>query len=123
MAVHISPALLATKPIQFGTDGWRGLIAADFTFERVMQVAPRAAQVLSQHYGEGTCRTVVVGYDRRFLSEEFAQVAGEAIQAAGFDVLFAEGYAPTPAFSWAAKQHNALGAIVITASHNPGVYS
>ncbi|HEY9816211.1 MAG TPA: phosphoglucomutase/phosphomannomutase family protein [Candidatus Obscuribacterales bacterium] len=123
MAVHISPALLAAKPIQFGTDGWRGLIAADFTFERVIQVAPRAAHVLSQHYGEGTCRTVVVGYDRRFLSEEFAQVAGETIQAAGFDVLFAEGYAPTPAFSWAAKQHNALGAIVITASHNPGVYS
>jgi phosphomannomutase len=123
MAVHISPALLAQKPIQFGTDGWRGWIAADFTFERVMHVAPRAAQVLLERYGDTGTRTVVVGYDRRFLSEEFAQVAAEAIQAAGFDVLVADGYAPTPALSWAAKQFNALGAIVITASHNPGAYS
>lgn len=123
MAVHLSPAILAQRPIQFGTDGWRGLIAADFTFERVMRVAPLAAQVLAQHYGDSSQRLVVVGYDRRFLSEQFAQVAAEAIQAAGFDILFADGYAPTPAFSWAAKQHNALGAIVITASHNPGVYS
>jgi phosphomannomutase len=68
-------------------------------------------------------RTIVVGYDRRFLSEEFAQATAEAVRAAGFDVLLSEGYAPTPAFSWAAKQMNALGALVITASHNPGKYS
>ncbi|MCU0524147.1 MAG: phosphoglucomutase/phosphomannomutase family protein [Elainella sp. Prado103] len=122
MAAHVSPASLATKPIAFGTDGWRGVIAADFTFERVMQVAPLAAQALAQSYGDSS-RTVIVGYDRRFLSEEFARAAAESISAAGFEVLFAEGYAPTPAFSWAAKQQNALGAIVITASHNPGMYS
>ncbi|MBD1859893.1 phosphoglucomutase/phosphomannomutase family protein [Leptolyngbya sp. FACHB-1624] len=112
------------NPIQFGTDGWRGVIAADFTFDRVMSVAPIAAQVLSEVYGAETgSNTVIVGYDRRFLSEEFARSAAESIRKAGFDILFSESFAPTPAFSWAAKKLNALGAIVITASHNPGNYS
>lgn len=123
MAVHPSPSSFISKPIKFGTDGWRGLIAADFTFERVAKVAPLAAIALEQLYGQNSSKTIIVGYDRRFLSENFAQVAAEAIQAAGFDVLLSEMYAPTPAFSWAAKAQNALGAIVITASHNPGVYS
>jgi phosphomannomutase len=122
MAASLSPVSFAKKPISFGTDGWRGMIAADFTVERVVQVAPRAAIALQQFYG-GESRTVIVGYDRRFLSPEFAQAAAESIQAAGFDVLLSEGYAPTPAFSWAAKQKQALGAIVITASHNPAAYS
>lgn len=123
MAVHLSPASLVTKPITFGTDGWRGVIAADFTFERVMQVAPVAAHALAEAYGSNGSRTIIVGYDRRFLSEEFAQVTAEAVRAAGFDVLLSDTYAPTPAFSWAAKEQNALGALVITASHNPGIYS
>jgi phosphomannomutase len=123
MATHLSPASLVAKPITFGTDGWRGIIAADFTFERVMRVAPVAAQALAQTYGDNGSRMVVVGYDRRFLSEEFARATAEAVQAAGFDVLLSETYAPTPAFSWAAKQQNALGAMVITASHNPAIYS
>ncbi len=123
MAAHVSPASLTAKPIAFGTDGWRGVIAADFTFERVMQVAPLAALALAQTYGDNPSRTIVVGYDRRFLSEEFAQAVAEAVSKAGFEVLLSEGYAPTPAFSWAAKQQNALGALVITASHNPGMYS
>lgn len=124
MAVHPSPASFATKPITFGTDGWRGLIAADFTFERLIRVAPLAAKALEKEYGsKAGNRTIVVGYDRRFLSEEFAQATAEAVQAAGYDVLLSESYAPTPAFSWAAKQHDALGALVITASHNPGGYS
>ena len=124
MAASISPAALIGKPIKFGTDGWRGIIAADFTFERVALVAPLAAHALLQTYGDTTdSRTVIVGYDRRFLSEDFASVAAQAVQDAGFNVLLSEGYAPTPAFSWAAKDQNALGAIVITASHNPGAYS
>lgn len=124
MAVPPSPASFVVKPITFGTDGWRGLIAADFTFERVMRVAPAAAQALADAYGETTSsRTIIVGYDRRFLSPEFAQAAAEAVQAAGFDVLLSDTYAPTPAFSWAAYSLKALGALVITASHNPGGYS
>ena len=114
----------ASRPIAFGTDGWRGVIAADFTFERVMRVAPLAAKVLETTYGSQiNSRTIIVGHDRRFLSPEFARTVAEVVQAAGYDVVLTEGYAPTPAFSWAAKQQNALGALVITASHNPAAYS
>lgn len=111
------------NPIKFGTDGWRGVIAADFTFERVAMLAPIAARVLADNYGEiASNRTVIVGYDRRFMAEDFALVTAQALQEAGFDVLLSECFAPTPAFSWAAKAHDALGAIVMTASHNPAAY-
>lgn len=115
--------VFSPNPIKFGTDGWRGRIAADFTFERVAQVAPIAAQVLAANYGQvANNRLVIVGYDRRFMAEQFAQTVAEAVQAVGFDVLLAEDYAPTPAFSWAAKAQDALGALVLTASHNPAEY-
>lgn len=114
---------IAVNPIKFGTDGWRGIIAADFTFDRVTLVAPLAAKVLAQVYG-GTAgnRQIIIGYDRRFMAETFARKAAEAVRDAGFDVLLSQSYAPTPAFSLAAKQLNALGALVMTASHNPGPY-
>lgn len=112
------------RPIKFGTDGWRGVIADNFTFERLALVAPVAARVLAETYGSSTSnQTIVVGYDRRFLSEEFAETVAEVVQAAGFDVLLSTSYAPTPAFSWVAHHRGALGALVITASHNPGKYS
>ncbi|MBF2033941.1 MAG: phosphoglucomutase/phosphomannomutase family protein [Leptolyngbyaceae cyanobacterium T60_A2020_046] len=124
MAIALSPSAFIDKPIKFGTDGWRGMIAADFTFGRVAHVAAIAAHVLKQCYGAQTgSNTVIVGHDRRFLSPEFAHTAAEAIAAAGFDVMLTEGFAPTPAFSWAAKSQGALGAIVITASHNPAAYN
>lgn len=111
------------KPIKFGTDGWRGVIAADFTYERVAKVAPAAAKVLAEVYGEAAqSQTIIVGYDRRFMAEEFARTAAEALLEAGFEVLLSQTYAPTPAFSWAANDRKALGAIVITASHNPAPY-
>lgn len=114
---------IAAHSIKFGTDGWRGVIAADFTFERLALVAPAAAKVLAGVYGDSTgSNTIIVGYDRRFMAEEFAKKTAEVVKAAGFDVMLSESYAPTPAFSWAAKQQNALGALVITASHNPGNY-
>ncbi|MDR9405199.1 MAG: phosphoglucomutase/phosphomannomutase family protein, partial [Halothece sp. Uz-M2-17] len=110
-------------PIQFGTDGWRGVIAADFTFARVCHLAPIAAQVLAESYSHlAQNRLVIIGYDRRFLAEEFAQAAAEAVQAAGFNVYLANTYAPTPALSWAVKAYSALGALVLTASHNPAQY-
>ena len=119
-----SNCVTTINPIKFGTDGWRGLIAADFTFERVVFVAPLAAQVLKETYGPSTgSNTIIVGFDRRFLSEEFAMTVAKTIQASGFDVVLSECFAPTPAFSWAAKSMTALGAFVITASHNPGGYS
>ncbi|MDB9525909.1 phosphoglucomutase/phosphomannomutase family protein [Oscillatoria sp. CS-180] len=124
MAIALSPSAFIDKPIKFGTDGWRGMIGADFTFGRVFHVAQVAAQVLKQCYGEETgSNTVIVGHDRRFLSPEFARTAAEAITQVGFDVLLTDAFAPTPAFSWAAKDTGALGAIVITASHNPAAYN
>ncbi|AFY69162.1 phosphoglucomutase/phosphomannomutase alpha/beta/alpha domain I [Thalassoporum mexicanum PCC 7367] len=114
-----------TPPIRFGTDGWRGVIAAEFTFDRLALVAPVAAQVMAETFGDQSAQPnlIIVGYDRRFLSPEFAQSVADAVSQAGFDVLLANGYAPTPAFSWAAFEQKALGALVITASHNPAIYS
>jgi len=113
----------AASPIKFGTDGWRGVIAADFTIERVARVAPLAAEALAQEFGASTgSRTILVGYDRRFMAEDFARVAAEAIQAIGYRVKLSDCYAPTPVFSWIAHHEQALGAIVLTASHNPGRY-
>ncbi|NJR67571.1 MAG: phosphoglucomutase/phosphomannomutase family protein [Synechococcales cyanobacterium CRU_2_2] len=121
---HVPPSFQPPGPIIFGTDGWRGIIAEDFTFERLYRAACAAARVLKEVYGESTgSNTVIIGYDRRFLSEEFAHTTATAARAVGLDVLMSESYAPTPAFSLAAKDRNALGALVITASHNPGTYS
>ncbi len=119
----VSPSTFVGKAIKFGTDGWRGIIAADFTFDRVGKVAALAAQVLEKTYGSNGSKTVIVGYDRRFLSPDFARYAAESIAAAGYEVMLSECFAPTPAFSWAAFDQKALGAIVITASHNPAAYN
>jgi phosphomannomutase len=108
------------NPIKFGTDGWRGVIAADFTFERVAKLAPLCATVLRE--SNPNSNLMIVGYDRRFMAEDFARLTAETLQESGFDVLLSDSFAPTPAFSWAAKAHNALGALVLTASHNPAKY-
>jgi phosphomannomutase len=113
----------ATASIKFGTDGWRGIIAGDFTFDRVAMVAPIAAAVLADKYGDRVRqRAIAVGYDRRFMAADFARVAASALCQAGYDVWLAEGFAPTPALSWVAYNEGLLGALVLTASHNPGQY-
>ncbi|MFN6462699.1 MAG: phosphoglucomutase/phosphomannomutase family protein [Nostoc sp. DedVER02] len=114
---------VVANSIKFGTDGWRGIIGDEFTFERLALVAPVAAKVLYDTYFSTVgSRTIIVGYDRRFMAEDFARAVADTVSAVGFDVLLSETFAPTPAYSWAAKQLNALGALVITASHNPGKY-
>lgn len=114
---------MSVDAIKFGTDGWRGVIGAEFTFDRLLSVAPIAAEVLADTYAAKTGnRKIVVGFDRRFMAETFAKRMAQAVVAAGFDVILGDTYAPTPAFSWAAHCQNALGALVITASHNPGDY-
>ena len=114
---------VVANSIKFGTDGWRGVIGDEFTFERLALVAPVAAKVLYDTYFSTVgSRTIIVGYDRRFMAEDFARAVADSVAAIGFDILLSESFAPTPAFSWAAKQLNALGALVVTASHNPGKY-
>jgi phosphomannomutase len=114
---------MSANAIKFGTDGWRGVIGAEFTFDRLLMVAPLAAAVLADTYSAKTGnRKIIVGFDRRFMAETFARRMAEAVQQAGFDVILSDTFAPTPAFSWAAHSQNALGALVITASHNPGDY-
>jgi phosphomannomutase len=114
---------MSANAIKFGTDGWRGVIGAEFTFDRLLMVAPLAAAVLADTYSAKTGnRKIIVGFDRRFMAETFAKRMAEAVQQAGFDVILSDTFAPTPAFSWAAHSQNALGALVITASHNPGDY-
>jgi phosphomannomutase len=114
---------MSANAIKFGTDGWRGVIGAEFTFDRLLMVAPLAAEILADTYTAKTGnRKMIVGFDRRFMAETFAKRMAVAVQQAGFDVILSDTYAPTPAFSWAAHSQNALGALVITASHNPGDY-
>ena len=103
--------------IKFGTDGWRAVIAREFTFANLERVAQAYADFLKSE--QTASRLVVVGFDRRFLSEHFAQHAAEIMTGNGFQVsLFSEPQ-PTPIISWAVKDLGAIGGIVITASHNP----
>ena len=89
------------RPIKFGTDGWRAVIADDFTFENVRRVAGAIASYVLKH--EDASRGVIVGYDTRFGSPDFARVAAEVLASAGIPVKLANDYTPTPAISLAVK--------------------
>ncbi len=104
-------------PIKFGTDGWRGIIADDFTFENVGRVAGAISSYTLKH--EDSRRGLIVGYDTRFASRQAARIAAEVIAAAGIPVTLASDYTPTPAISFAVKNRGAAGGVVITSSHNP----
>ena len=115
-----APLPLTATPIRFGTDGWRGILGVDITVERLLPVAAAAARELAYQAPEGLkSRTVVIGYDRRFLAPELAEAIAAAVRGAGLDPLLTNTAVPTPACSWAVVQRQALGALVITASHNP----
>src|SRR5271157_2869583 len=103
--------------IKFGTDGWRGVIAEDFTFANVRRVAAAIAQYVREE-SEPT-HGLVVGYDMRFLSAGFAQETAEVLAAAGIPVWLANAGTPTPAVSYAVVARKTAGAVMITASHNP----
>ncbi|MFY9980215.1 MAG: phosphoglucomutase/phosphomannomutase family protein [Candidatus Sulfotelmatobacter sp.] len=105
------------QEIKFGTDGWRGIIADDFTFDNVRRVAGAIASYVIKY--EDARRGVIIGYDTRFASGRAAQVAAEVIAAAGISVKLANDYTPTPAVSFAVKNSGAAGGVMITSSHNP----
>ena len=115
-----APLPLGPAPIQFGTDGWRGVLGVDITVERLLPVATAAAQELAHRAPEGLdSRTVVIGYDRRFLAPELAEAIAAAVRGCELEPLLTDTAVPTPACSWAVVERQALGALVITASHNP----
>src|SRR5512132_2743219 len=103
--------------IGFGTDGWRGVIAEDYTFDNVRRAAQGFASYLLEQGKQG--QWVVVGHDKRFHSENFAAAASEVLAGNGLNVYLTNGATPTPVIAYAVVDKKACGAINITASHNP----
>jgi alpha-D-glucose phosphate-specific phosphoglucomutase len=103
--------------IGFGTDGWRGVIAEDYTFDNVRRAAQGFASYLAEQGKQG--QWVVVGHDKRFASENFAATAAEVLAGNGFNVYLTNGATPTPVIAFAVVHKKACGAVNITASHNP----
>ncbi len=103
--------------IKFGTDGWRGRIAEDYTFDNVRRCAQGFAHYLIDQGNQGA--DVIVGHDRRFAAEHFAAAAAEVMAANGFRAWLTDGATPTPVISYSVVDKGAAGAVNITASHNP----
>src|SRR5687768_11181777 len=112
-------------PIVFGTDGWRAVIGDLYTFDNVRLVADAmavAARTLRPPDGIDA-NSIVVGWDRRFLSREFAGLVAECFRSAGFHVIFSDRALPSQTISFTAKHRKVLGGVVVTASHNPAKYN
>jgi phosphomannomutase len=115
--------------IKFGTDGWRAVIAEDFNFENVARVAQATAdfwksEILnpkSEIFGREP--KVIIGFDRRFFSDKFAQITAEVFAGNDFQVVLTPEPTPTPSVSFAVKHLHAIGGVMITASHNPPIFN
>jgi len=107
--------------VKFGTDGWRGIIADDFTYANVRVAARAIAHYMLQH--EDAAQGVCIGYDTRFGSRAFAMVAAEVLANAGIPVALGSEIAPTPALSYAVRERKAAGGVMITSSHNPAQWN
>jgi phosphomannomutase len=105
------------KEIKFGTDGWRGIIADDYTFDNVRRVGGAIAAYVLKH--EDALKGLLVGYDTRFASTNFARAISEVIAEAGIPVRLSNDNVPTPAISYCVKKWDTAGGVVITSSHNP----
>ena len=112
---------MSSSEIKFGTDGWRAIIAEDYTFENVRACAQGVA-TYQKKVGMAS-RGLVVGYDTRFASEHFAAAVAEVVAANGIKVYLCDRPCPTPVVSYSIIDRKAAGAVVITASHNPGTYN
>src|SRR2546423_7874182 len=110
---------MTPSPIKFGTSGWRGLIADDFTFATVRL----AMNAIAEHVNSKKKNpTILVGYDTRFYSEEFSQLAVEILQQHHIRTLLCETFTPTPAIAHEILRRKLDGAVNFTASHNPAQY-
>lgn len=106
-----------TYKITFGTDGWRGVIAEDYTFDNVRRAAQGYAAYMTEQ--GNACKWIVVGHDKRFASEHFAAAVAEVLAGNGFKVYLTQEATPTPVIAYAVVDKQACGAVNITASHNP----
>lgn len=113
-------AASSSKKIKFGTDGWRGIIADDFTFANVCRVTRAIASYLKTAYSQD--RPVLIAYDTRFLADQFARTAAEVLADEGWTVKMTDRDCPTPAIAYNARYLNSAGALMFTASHNPAPY-
>src|SRR5438067_5730859 len=111
---------MAGQPIKFGTDGWRGITADDFTFDNVRRVAQGTAQYMKTRSNDPLA---IVGYDCRFASEDFAHAVSEIFASNGIKSLVFDRPSPTQVASWTVIDRKAAGAAVITASHNPYIFN
>lgn len=115
-----------TEKIKFGTDGWRAIIAEDFTFENVERVAYAVGMYVKNEYklneANATHKPILIGYDTRFLADKFAERAAQVLQSMGISARMTERDVPTPCIAYAAQHEPTCGAIQITASHNPPEY-
>jgi phosphomannomutase len=109
--------------IKFGTDGWRAVIAEDFTFANLDRVAQATADFWARNPVPGTEKRAVVGYDRRFLSDQFAARVAQILAGNGFAVTLTNAPSPTQAVSFTVKAQKAIGGVMITASHNPPAFN
>lgn len=112
---------MSDTPIEFGTDGWRAVIADDYTFVNLERVAQATADWLHEDYGDAP--SVVLGHDARFLGPEFSERAARVLADAGVNVTIADSMVSTPAISWATQAASHDAGVVITASHNPPEYN
>ena len=111
---------MTSNAIHFGTSGWRGIIADDFTFAGV-RIA--SAAIAAHVRGLSKNPTLLVGHDTRFFSQEFARAAATVLQDEGCRILFCAQPTPTPAISFEVLRRKLQGALNITASHNPAAYN
>ena len=107
--------------VKFGTDGWRGIIADDFTYANVRVAARAIAHYVIEQ--EDAAKGVCIGWDTRFGSESFAKVVAEVLTVAGIPVALASTVTPTPALSYAVRERGAAGGVMITSSHNPAAWN
>ncbi|MDD5747306.1 MAG: phosphoglucomutase/phosphomannomutase family protein, partial [Candidatus Omnitrophica bacterium] len=111
------------QKITFGTDGFRGIIADNFTFANVTRIAAGIAGYLRVAQPAARQSGVIVGYDRRFLSDVFAERVARELSRSGIPVFLSKSPVPTPAVSCYIRKHRLPSGIIVTASHNPGLFN